>query len=148
VTALDEGRWFPDAMPSPAADAETRPFWEACRERRLVVQRCASCGTWRHPPRPVCPTCASAETTWEEVPGTGTIYSYAVVHQALHPALREHVPYGVVLVTLDGTDGVRLASNLVGSPAEAAAVDARVAVAWEDMSPELTLPRFRLATPG
>ncbi len=141
-------RWFPDATPSPAADAETRPFWEACREHRLVVQRCAACGTWRHPPRPVCAACASFDTTWDEVPGTGSVATYTVVHQALHPALRDVVPYVVVLVELDGTGGARLASNLVGSPPEAVAVGARVEVAWEDMGAELTVPRFQLVPPG
>ena len=30
--------------PLPAPDELTRPYWEAAREHRLVVQRCAGCG--------------------------------------------------------------------------------------------------------
>ena len=46
-----------------------------------------------------------------------------------------------------GADGVLLASNLVDSTPGAVAVGAPVEVVWEDMSPELTLPRFRLLAP-
>jgi len=41
-------------MPAPAITEDTRPFWDACRRRELVVQRCADCGSFRHPPAPVC----------------------------------------------------------------------------------------------
>lgn len=137
-------RWFPDDAPTPAANDETRPFWEAAREHRLVFQRCSACKTWRHPPSPICPSCQSFDATWDEVPGTGTVFSYAVVHTPHHPSLRGSIPYACVLVEIDGTDGaVRFLSNLVDTPVESVAVGQRVEVAWEDMSDQLTVPRFR-----
>ena len=140
-------RWFPDAMPSPAADALTRPFFDHCRDHRLTVQRCAACGAFRHPPRAICPVCHATEAAWHEVSGRGSVFTFTVVHQALHPALRDQVPYVVVVVSLEGAEGVLLASNLVDSTPGAVAVGAPVEVVWEDMSPELTLPRFRLLAP-
>ncbi len=137
-------RWFPDAMPSPAVTDDTRPFFEAALEHRLVIQQCASCGTHRHPPRPLCPYCHSFDAVWPEVPGTGTLFTYSVVHQPLLPALVGVVPYVVAIVELDGTGGTRLSSNLVDAPFDALRAGLPVEVVWEDMSPTLTLPRFRL----
>ena len=139
-------RWFPDAMPRPAVNEDTRPFFEAARDHRLVVQRCRSCGTHRHPPRPVCATCGSFEALWEEVSGRGTLFTWSVVHQPFHPALREAVPYVVAIVELEGTGGTRFTSNLVDAGPEHLVVGQPVEVAWEEMGPDLTLPRFRPVT--
>ena len=34
----------------PQPDPETQPFWDAAREHRLTIQRCAQCRTFRWPP--------------------------------------------------------------------------------------------------
>ena len=138
-------RWFPDAMPAPSANATSRPFFEAAREHRLVVQRCVGCGAHRHPPRPICPHCGSLDVEWDELDGTGTLFTWSVVHQPFLPALRSYVPYVVAIVELDGTGGVRMASNLVEAPLDELRAGLLVEVAWEEMGPELTLPRFRPA---
>jgi len=140
-------RYFPDEMPSPAVNAETAPWWEAAAHHHLVVQRCTECGTTRHPPGPVCPVCRSLRSQWHEVPGTGTVYTYTVVRQAFIPALADKLPYAVIAVELDDAGGARLVSNLVDAPATDAAVGMAVEVVWEDMGPELSVPRFRPA-PG
>lgn len=136
-------RWFPDEMPSPAANADTAGWWEACLDHRLVVQRCLQCGTTRHPPGPVCPACRSVAAEWAELAGTGTVYTFSVVRQALSPALAGIVPYVVAVVEPDGAGGVRMVSNVVDCDPEEVTVGMAVEVAWEDMSPELSLPRFR-----
>lgn len=138
-------RWFPDDAPTPAASDETRPFWDAAREHRLVFQRCTACRTWRHPPAALCPACQSFDVAWEEVAGTGTVFSYAIVHQPHHPSLAPLLPYACVLVEIDGADGLRFLCNLVDVPVESVAVGMPVEVTWEDMSSELTVPRFRPA---
>jgi len=138
-------RWFPDEMPMPAANAETVGWWEAAAEHRLVVQRCTACGHVRHPPGPLCPRCRATTAQWWETPGTGRVYTYTVVRQAFIPALADKLPYVVVAVELDGTDGARLVSNLVDVEPDAVRVDMAVEVVWEDMGPELAVPRFRPA---
>lgn len=138
-------RWFPDAMPAPAANDLTRPFFEAAREHRLVVQRCEECGAHRHPPRPLCPHCGSFVARWDEVSGQGTLFTWSVVHQPFHPALRPVVPFVVAVVELAGTGGTRMATNLVEASPDDLVIGLAVVVAWEDMGPELTLPRFRPA---
>jgi len=134
-------RYFPDHMPVPAANAETVSWWDACGEHRLVVQRCTQCAATRHPPGPVCPSCSSLSSEWAELAGTGTLYTYTVVRQAFLPGLE--VPYVVAVVEPDGGGGTRLVSNVVEVDPEDVEVGMAVEVVWEDMGPELALPRFR-----
>jgi uncharacterized protein len=136
-------RYFPDEMPMPAVNAETAPWWEAAAAHRLVVQRCTACGTTRHPPGPLCPSCRSSSSEWAELPGTGTVYTFTVVRQAFLPALADTVPYVVAAVEPDGGGGARFVSNVVDCDPEDVEIGMAVEVAWEDMAPELALPRFR-----
>ncbi|MFL6239379.1 MAG: Zn-ribbon domain-containing OB-fold protein [Actinomycetes bacterium] len=130
-------RWFPDSMPVPSANAETLPWWEAARDHRLVTQSCVSCKALRHPPGPICPECSSDDSTWLELSGRGTVYTYTVVHQQFVPA---DVPY--VVIAVDLPEGVRMVSNLVEAAVSDVRIGMPVQVVWEDMGPELALPRF------
>jgi uncharacterized OB-fold protein len=134
----------PGAMPLPAITEDTRPFWEACRRRELVVQRCRDCRTFRHLPTPVCWRCRSFAHEWVVVSGRGTVFSHAVVHRAFLPGLERHVPYTVVVVALDDAPGVRLVSNLVDAAPGELRVGLAVEAVFEDVAPEVTVPRFRV----
>lgn len=127
--------------PLPVVDPETRPFWEACREGRLMLQRCARCGHTRFPPTSFCPKCRSAEHEWVESRGRGRVFSWIVVR---HPVPREvyamEVPYVVALIELD--EGVRMASNIVGIAPESVTAGMPVRVVFRRATPEITLPLF------
>jgi hypothetical protein len=75
------------------------------------------------------------------------VYTYAVVRQAFIPSLQNKVPYVVIAVELDGASGARMVSNLVDVEPEEVSVGMAVEVAWEDMGPELAVPRFRPGPP-
>ncbi len=134
-------RFFPDAMPPPLADATTLPWWEAASEHRLVVQRCTACGATRLPPAPVCSECHSMASDWQEVPGTGEVYTYTIVHRPIAPG--QEVPFVIAVVALEASGGVRIISNLVGVDPAAVAIGMPVELVWEDMSQDLAIPRFR-----
>ena len=134
-------RWFPDAMPVPAVSPDTMPWWQAAAEHRLVVQVCDTCGRHRHPPSPVCPHCHGWSSTFADHPGTGTIYTFTVVHQAFVPGIP--VPHVVAVVDLDGT-GTRLVTNVVDADPAEVRIGRAVEVVWEDMGPDLSVPRARL----
>ena len=134
----------PGIMPPPAITDDTRPFWDACRRRTLVVQRCATCGAFRHPPSPVCWRCRSFAHAWAPVSGRGTVFSHATVHRAFLPGLETAVPYVVVVVALDDAPGVRLVSNLVDVDPAAVQIGLPVEVCFEDASDAVTVPRFRV----
>jgi uncharacterized OB-fold protein len=129
------------AKPLPQITPEMAPFWEAARRHQLVVQRCAGCGRARFPARDQCSDCLSRDSEWVPVSGRGRIFSYAVMHQVYHPGFADEVPYAVVVVELD--EGGRLVSNLVGCPVDAIRIDMPVEVVFDDVTPEVTLPKFR-----
>jgi uncharacterized protein len=139
-------RWFPDAMPSPAASAETWSWWQAAAEHRLVVQVCSSCDRPRHPPSPLCPVCHESAAHLVDHPGTGTIYTFTRVHQPFVAGLE--VPYVIAVIDLDGyeRDCIRLVTNVVDADPDDVAIDGRVEIVWEDMGPDLALPRVRLVS--
>jgi hypothetical protein len=123
-------------------DPDTEAFWLACREHRLVVQRCAVCGAHRFAPSPVCHRCQSFETELEVSAGRGELYTWTVVHQVMHPAVADAVPYNVAVVRLDDCSGAMITTNIVGvAPGELFA-GMRVEVRWDDIDDDLTVPRF------
>jgi uncharacterized protein len=133
----------PTAVPLPQPDAASAPFWAGCAERHLLVQRCASCGSFQSPPRLMCRTCRGSEFEWQESKGNGRVYSYTIAYHPGSPALRDEVPYVVVVVQLDDCGGARLISNLVGENANDVAVDRAVRLLW-DAAAGMFLPRFEL----
>jgi uncharacterized protein len=132
------------ARPVPAITPEMAPFWEAARRHELVVQRCVDCGARRFPAREVCSRCLSRRVEWERVGGKGRVFSVAIMHQANHPWFAARVPYAVVVIELD--EGPRMLSTVPGLEPHAITIGMPVEVAFEDVTPEVSLPVFRPAS--
>ena len=124
--------------PVAPADAVTAPWWDATRERRLLVQRCRSCGRHQHYPRDVCTSCGALDPEFVEASGRGAVYSFTIVNRAPAPAFEP--PYVVALVRLE--EGPVLLSNVVGCPPDDVRCDMTVAVVWEDLDDGRRLPMF------
>ena len=90
-----------------------------------------------------CIECFSDDLAWTAARGTGTLYSYTLVHQVFHPGFASEVPYNVAMVDLD--EGVRMVTNIVGLPDEELRVGMPLVVEFERISDELALPKFRPA---
>jgi uncharacterized protein len=131
------------AKPLPRVTPDTQPFWDALRERRLVLPFCLDCGKPHLPPGPVCPLCFADRLEWRPASGRGRISTWTVVHKAWFPAFAGDVPYNVVQVELD--EGPRLTASVVGLPNDRLAVGLSVVIDFDDVSPDITLPRFRPA---
>jgi uncharacterized OB-fold protein len=127
--------------PRPSVTLDNAFWFEGAREHRLLIQRCASCGTLRHPPRPRCDVCGSYEWNVVDAGGRGTVYSYVVNHQPQVPAFDYPLP--VALVELE--EGVRMVADLVGLEPAEIRIGMPVTVEWIDYDPDLSLPAFRPA---
>jgi uncharacterized OB-fold protein len=134
------------AKPVPEPSRESKPYWDALNERRLVIQQCAACGKLRHYPRPVCDACYSMEVSWRPASGRGCVHSWTVAHHPFHPGFKGEPPY--VLATVELEEGVRMVAQLRGVPPDAVAVGLPVEVAFERATEELTLPVFVRARAG
>ena len=124
-------------------DARTRGFWDHCRRRELRFQRCADCGAFRHPPLGGCPHCASANVEWVLIRGPARVFSHTTVHHAAIPQLEQEVPYSVVVAEFDDAPGARLISNVLDTPVEDVRIGMELELCWDEVAPELVLPRFR-----
>jgi uncharacterized OB-fold protein len=128
----------------PAITDLTRPFWDAAREGRLVIQRCADCRYYNHPPRAACDNCLSTNLSFEDVSGKGAIWSYTVMHQKSVAGFEDAVPYLTVLVELDEQPMLLLVTNLPGATPDDFKIGDRVHVTFEPFADGLALPQFEL----
>lgn len=127
--------------PLPQPTAATRPFWDAARDGRLLVQKCNTCAALQFYPRLFCLACLSQDVGWQQSTGLGTIYTFTVNHRAASEALKTRVPYAVAVVTLD--EGVRMMGQVWVADLHAVRIGARVKVAFEHME-GASLPVFEL----
>jgi len=102
-------------------------FWDAAADDRLVIQRCADCGSLRHPPAPMCGVCGSLEWDAQESTGRGRIVTWI---SSLHPNRPDDAARIVILVELE--EGTRLVSNLVDAPHDGPYDDLPVVVEFRD----------------
>lgn len=120
----------------PVPDAQSKPFWDACNEGRLVMQTCGACNRMQYPPEPTCYQCGSKDhLTWREVSGKGRIYGYAVMHDCRIRVLQAEQPFNLAIVELDEDPGIKMYSHLPGTPVDDVPVGAPVQVCFQEVSP-------------
>lgn len=127
--------------PLPVASLDSQPFWEGCKKHELLIPRCQRCGTYNFFPRFFCTKCLSTEIEWLKSKGVGRIYTFTIIDRAGIPAFAEEVPYVLALVQLE--EGVRMMSNIVQCRPEEAAIGMKVQVVFDDVTEEITLPKFK-----
>lgn len=120
-------------VPMPAINVESKPFWDATAQGRLILKRCRACARFHWYPRSKCPHCHSLDTEWVDSPGTGVIYSYSVMR-------RVDPPYAFAYITLD--EGITLISNIVDCDLEALAIGQAVKVVFRDTGEGCAIPYF------
>ena len=126
----------------PIPDEESQIFWEGCRRRRLLIQQCDHCRTFRFPPSPLCRACLESLTTWQEDPGQGEVVTFCVYHSEIAgPAWQAHLPYMVVVVRL-WYSGVQMLSQLVCDDLQLVHIGLPVRVGFEAVHTGITLPKF------
>ena len=130
--------------PLPTITDENRPFWEGCHQGKLRMQKCGDCGHIRYPISHVCPKCLSYKFEWADLSGRGEVFSYVVFYQLYNKAFEKDIPYNVALVQLD--EGPRMYSNVVGVDNDAVKIGDEVEAVFDPVTPEVTIPRFRLRT--
>ena len=108
-----------------------------------MIQRCNACHKVWAPNGPVCPHCFSEDYAWEKTDGRGKIASWVVFHKVYHPGFAREVPYNVAFVQL--TEGPRIISNIVGIKNEELRIGMPVEVVFDDVSDEISIPKFRKA---
>jgi uncharacterized OB-fold protein len=120
-------------LPAPPVNLESRPFFDAARDGRLLIKRCLACGERHYYPRALCPFCGSDRTEWIEARGHGLIYSYSVMR-------RVPEPYAIAYVTLE--EGVTMLTNLVDCDFDRLRIGDPVRVAFKSAEGGEIVPVF------
>lgn len=138
---MGQSKHAPYEKPLPRITPDNRPYWESARRHELSLPCCRDCGRYHFPPGPMCPYCFGDGLDWKPVSGRGVISTWVVYHRPWFAAFEPDIPYAVVQVELE--EGPRLTSSMVDLPNEELAVGLPVEVVFDDVTPEVTLPRFR-----
>ena len=128
--------------PTPVADEVSQPFFDAAKEGKLLLRFCSACNRYMTYSAETCDNCLSQSLEWKEASGKGSIYSFVVMHQVLHPGFAGEVPYNVIVV--ETAEGPRLQSNLLGSPDSEIMVGMPVEVTFAQAG-EVTVPYWKKA---
>ena len=107
-------------------------FFIELENRRFFGTRCAACGRVYTPPRPLCPHCLRV-TEWVELPGTGRLETYSVMHAS--SGINEDVkqlamPVVLAYALMDGSS--TLFPHLLRAAPESVKIGMRVRVAYAD----------------
>ncbi|MBW2391569.1 MAG: OB-fold domain-containing protein [Deltaproteobacteria bacterium] len=86
--------------PLPVATATSRPFWEALTRHEVQIQQCSACHAWIYYPRTCCPRCLSPELQWQQISGTGTLYSFTIARRPTAPFWADELPQLIAMVEL------------------------------------------------
>jgi len=99
-------------------------YWRI-RDRyyRLIGNKCSDCGDEFFPPVYRCKGCGSENVKDKEMPRTGKIMTYTVLHEPL-PGFEAQTPLYLAVVKLD--NGARVLTQIVDSPEDTVRTGAKV----------------------
>lgn len=132
---------FEYMKPLPEITPDGESFWKGTKRHELLLPRCNACGKLFFYPRSRCVHCFSTDIKWEKVTGKGSIFSYTIVYRT--PFEGFDVPYVLAVIKLD--EGPMLLSNVIDCEPEKTAIGDPVEVIFEDVTEEITLPKFRVS---
>jgi len=127
-------------LPRPEPNGDSREYWAAANEERLLIRVCNSCGTKHFMPRNQCPECWSPDLEWKQSEGGGEVYTFSIVHRAPTPDFGTNTPYVIAMIDLD--EGVRLFANIVGEDALSISIGDRVQLVFEERGDSCKVPQF------
>jgi uncharacterized OB-fold protein len=115
----------------------TKPFWDGCRQQKLMIQREVASGAAFWPPKPMYWK-SGGKLEWFQASGRGEIYSYVIGYEPFLPAFRDLLPHIMVLVQLE--EGPRLVGYMVNCKPEEMAFGMKVRVVFKRLTDAVTLP--------
>lgn len=126
-------------MMSEHNDFMIEQFYKYINQRRLMGGKCQKCGKVHLPPRPLCDKCFSRGFEWVELPETGELLTYTVIHVA-PPQFESMTPYTVGIVQIE--DGLRIPGIIREAPPNQVKIGMKLKVVFEDSDETHGWPRW------
>jgi uncharacterized protein len=136
VTELTEPCPFPEPTPV------SRPFWDALREHRIVIQYSPSAAKYVFYPRTLAPGTLADDLEWREIDGAGALYTFTVARRPTGPPWADKLPQLLAVVEWDV--GPRVSTELVDVEPDDIRIGMRVCPVFCDAG-DVTLLRYRPA---
>jgi uncharacterized OB-fold protein len=127
--------------PLPTTVGETKPFWDSCRQGKLLLQKCGCCEEYQFYPRGICAHCWSNDIRWVQASGKGTVWTFTVTYQNRTPGFAEEIPYALALVELE--EGVKMFTNIVNCDPREVKIGMPVEVTFVQANDQVTVPYFK-----
>ena len=124
----------------PNVGPETEPYWSACREGKLIVQRCRQCSKYQTYYRSFCCHCWSNDVEDVVASGRGNVWACTVTYQNQTPGWADQVPY--VLAGVELEEGPKLITNIINCVPDSVHVGMPVKVTFVKATEEITIPFF------
>jgi uncharacterized protein len=121
---------------TPVIAQESREYWAAARQKRLLLKHCGSCHRHFHYPRAYCPYCMSDQTEWVQASGAGTIYSFTVI--------RRGPDAGTIPAFVTLAEGPTMMAGIVDAAPEAVFIGAPVRLRFVESGEGQNIPLFEL----
>lgn len=121
----------------------SRPFWEATRERRFLLQYDRNAERFQFFPRAAALSDGTRDLEWREASGRGAVFSHTVVRTS-RGVFKEATPFVIALITLE--EGVNVMANLLGCAPEDVRIGMPVTLDWCPLPDGAHLPIFRTDT--
>ena len=133
------------SKPLPTPQVESDVYWQKAKEHELWLRYDNDAQQYYFYPRDISPITFSRNTEWRQVSGKATLYTYAIVHRAPHPGFVEDVPFVTALVELD--EGPIMPTNIVmdDPTPEKLVIGMPLEVVFEDVTDDISLPKFKPA---
>ena len=129
--------------PLPTITEDTKRFWDSCHERAAELQECNDCSKFRFYPGPICHYCGSDAFTWKPISGKGTVWACTVLERAKGNPFENDTPIVIAVIRL--AEGPYMMSNIMDADSDGGPeIGTPVAIDYEDISDEVTLPVFRI----
>ena len=106
----------------------TRPFWQATKQRRFLLQYDPKADRYQFYPRPLS-LYSTAPLVWREVKGEGTLIAHTLCHTPA-PGFAALTPYILAIVQL--AEGPRVFARVADAKYEELKVGQKMRIVWGD----------------
>jgi uncharacterized protein len=130
------------AFPHVLVDHDNIAHYRGMLAGKLLINRCAACGYWVYPHRPLCPQCLSWDVRPTEISGRGKVFMFTLIHQVREPGGRLREPIVAAAVELAEQGGLRYLARIVNCASNMINPDMPVRLTWIESEDAVPMPAF------